>query len=111
MAVLEVLTDTAYQTALWTGNVEGEQSSFTEAVCMLFDDSALGIELDSGVFERTHSQELFQSVCRLRMLLREIDDTGTPAQTLQHPKMREVREAALELRKLFTDYPKHAVPS
>lgn len=99
--ILGVFSDKTYQTALWTGNVKDEQSSFTEAVCILFDDSGLGIELDSGVFEINHSPELYRSICRFRMLLRDIDDSGSPEKTLKNPKMHEIREAAVTLKKLF----------
>jgi hypothetical protein len=106
---LEELSDEKFHTALWSGKMKGMQSSFTEAVCILFDDSGLGIELDSGDFERNHSSELYLSVCSLRVLLREIDDSGTPEQTLRNPKMRQVREAANALKKLFTDYHRHLI--
>jgi hypothetical protein len=100
--ILEVLSDKTYQTDLWTGNLKDEQSSFTEAVCILFDDSGLGIELDSGVFEINHSPELYRSICQFRMLVRDIDDSGSPEQTLKNPKMQEIRDAAAMLKKLFS---------
>jgi hypothetical protein len=98
---LRELSDANYQAALWSGQVAGEQSSFTEAICVLFNDAGLERALDSGTLEKTYSQDLCLQARQLSSLVTLIDDTGTPAQTLNHPKMNAVRGAAQALSKLF----------
>lgn len=101
LEALRELSDADYQAALWLGKSEEGQSSFTEAACALFDDAGLARALDSGALEKTYSNELCLCARQLRTLVALIDDTGTPEQTLNHPKMNALREAASELNKLF----------
>ena len=101
LEALRELSDANYQAALWTGESEGEQSSFTEAVCVLFDDSGLARALDSGSLEMTYSDALCLRARQLRKLVALVDDTGTPEQTLNHPKMIDLRKTAQELNELF----------
>lgn len=98
---LRELSDTDYQSALWTGQVSGEQSSFTEAICVLFTDAGLERALDSGALEKTYSKDLCLQARRLSSLVTLVDATGTPEQTLNQPVMEDIREVAHELRKLF----------
>lgn len=99
---LRELSDEMLQTALWTGKSDGEQSSFTEAVCVLFNDAGLEKALDSGLLDKTYSKELCRRARQLSALVNMIDDTGTPKQTLGHPKMNDLRDMARELLELFT---------
>lgn len=101
LEVLRELSDADYQAALWTGKLEGEQSSFTEAVCALFDDAGLARAIDSGNLEKSYSNALCMQARQLRALVALIDDTRTPEDTLNNPKMNEMREVASELNKLF----------
>jgi hypothetical protein len=101
LEALRELSDADYQSALWSGKSAGEQSSFTEAVCVLFDDAGLAREIDSGSLERTYSNPLCQCARKLRAFVALIDDTGTPQQTLNQPKMKAFRELAHELREMF----------
>jgi len=101
LEALRELSDADYQSALWDGKSAGEQSSFTEAVCVLFDDAGLAREIDSGSLERTYSKPLCQCARQLRTLVALIDDTGTPEQTMNQSKMNALREMAHELREMF----------
>lgn len=99
---LKELSDEMLQTALWTGKSDGEQSSFTEAVCVLFNDAGLEKALDSGLLDKTYSKALCRRARQLDALVNMIDDTGTPEDTLGHPKMNDLRDTARELMALFT---------
>ena len=66
---LRELSDAEYQTALWTGQVSGEQSSFTEAICALFNDAGLERALDSGALDKTYSPKLCLQARRLSSLV------------------------------------------
>lgn len=99
--VLRELSDTDYQSALLTGQSEGEQSSFTEAVCVLFNDAGLERAMDSGLLEKTYSRDLCLRAAKLSTLVDGIDDSGAPELTLNHPKMNAIREVASELNELF----------
>lgn len=101
LEALRELSDANYQAILWTGKSEGEQSSFTEAVCVLFDDAGLAREIDSGSLEKTYSNALCECVRQLRTLVALIDDTGSPRQTLKQSRMHNVRELSYELREMF----------
>lgn len=98
---LKELSDADYQTTFWLGGAAGEQSSFTEAICRLFDDAGLARAADSGELDRTFSRELSIKVGQLRALAKGIDDTGTPVMTVNHPGMGALRAVAKELLDLF----------
>jgi hypothetical protein len=101
LEALRELSDAEYQTALWTGKLKGEQSSFVEAVCVLFDDAGLTRALDSGSLERSYSNALCLCARKLNTLVSLLDHSESPEQTLNHPKMNNLREAARELSNLF----------
>ena len=103
LEALRELSDAEYQSVLWSGKIAGEQSSFTEAVCVLFNDAGLERALDSGELEKDYSTILCLRARQLSTLVTLVDDTGNPNHTLNHPKMNAVRDAARELRKLFLD--------
>ena len=107
---LRELSDEVLQATLWTGKSDGEQSSFTEAVCVLFNDAGLEKALDSGNLDKTYSKSLCRQVRQLGALVNMIDDTGTPEQTLSHPKMNVLRDAARELMELFTTESRSQTP-
>jgi hypothetical protein len=95
---LQELSDAQYQDAIWNAKVPGRQSSYTEAVCALFDDSGLTREIDSGRLGQTYSRSLVQCAQELSRLVVLIPDTGAPREVLQHPKMNEVRALSAKLR-------------
>jgi hypothetical protein len=97
----ELSSDADYQAALWAGKIEGEQTSFIEAVCALFDDAGLARGIDSGALDRNCSTSLCRLARQLRSLVKLIDHKGSPEQILNHPKMNAIRETAHELSKLF----------
>lgn len=107
---LRELSDEVLQSALWTGKSDGEQSSFTEAVCVLFNDAGLEKALNSGNLDKDYSKSLCRRARQLLALVNMIDDTGTPEQTLGHAKMDALRDAARELMELFTTESRHQTP-
>lgn len=98
---LRELADKAYQQRIWTASSGPEISSFTEAVCQLFDDSGLGDELDK-------SRTVFSAMidARLRVLGDELvafDDNRAPSEIIEDPKMEKLRVLARELLDLLSD--------
>lgn len=97
----ELSADPDYQVLLWSGGIEGEHASFTEAVCGLFNDSGLGRELDTGLVDKKYSTTLCQLARYLRSLLKDIDGCWEPEKIVSHSAMTTVREIASTLRILF----------
>jgi hypothetical protein len=95
---LRELSDESLQRRRWLSSGEGEVSSFTEAVCQLFDDSGLGDELDKGreIFGHSIDDGLRQFVVMLRRL-QHLERTISPASLIEHADMAAVRARAREL--------------
>jgi hypothetical protein len=94
---LEELSDLEFQKRVWTGRSDGEMSTFEEAICATFDDSGLGIALDS---ERKRA-ELPSALCDVAMkldsLVKKVPRGLSPMETISHPKMSDVREVAKKM--------------
>ncbi|MER2510259.1 MAG: hypothetical protein ABTQ27_16100 [Amaricoccus sp.] len=100
---LEELSDKELQERLWTGNVDGEMSSFVEAICSIFDDSGLGKVLDSSEISDQISSEVREKAIHLSRLVRLVPQSAAPLDLIQHPAMNDVRSMALELLFLLRD--------
>ncbi|HKY17981.1 MAG TPA: hypothetical protein VJL82_03545 [Rhizomicrobium sp.] len=94
---LEELSDKALQEKLWTGTVEGEMSSFVEAICSVFDDSGLSRVLDSSDPMDEISPEIRERAIRLGRLIKQVPQSATPLEIIQCSVMDEVRTLAGEL--------------
>jgi hypothetical protein len=93
-ALLE-LSDETLQRRRWLSSGEGEVSSFTEAVCELFDDSGLGHELDRG--RAVFGAEVDDFLRRFGTTLRDLgrlDRSLPPATLIAHPEMVAARAFA-----------------
>jgi hypothetical protein len=89
---LREFSDEAIQRKRWLSSSGPEVSSFTEAICQLFDDTGLGDELEKNttVFNR-------EIDCKLRLLLetlKSIDSSLSPNSLIEDPKMLDIRESA-----------------
>ena len=89
------LSDEQRQRKLWLWSGGGEVSSFVEAVCGLFDDSALGGALDSGGTE--FGSLVDSKFLELACLLDRIDYRLSDADIMRDPQMRDVRKVAKDL--------------
>ncbi len=92
---LAELADAEYQRQLWTGALEDQMGSLVEAHCALFDDSALGKELDLG--RPVFGEPVDAALVDLGVLLRKIDDRRSPADILADPRLEEVRALAASI--------------
>jgi hypothetical protein len=92
---LRELSDESLQRRRWLSSGEGEVSSFTEAVCQLFDDSGLGDELDKGreVFGHSIDDSLRQFDMMLSRL-HDLERTISRESFIEHPEMAAVRSRA-----------------
>ena len=107
----ELSSNREHQLALWNGEIEGVQASFTEAVCGLFDDAGLTRMLDSGELDRTYSKALCLKARRLGALTHKIDDHRiSDEEILNLPQMNSLRETAGELLALFISESNYQAP-
>ena len=89
------LADEQRQKELWLASGGAQVSSFVEAVCGLFDDSALSDALDSSGTE--YGSVVDSRFLELGRLLDAIDYRRTPADLIDDPRMRDVRRVANEI--------------
>jgi hypothetical protein len=93
--VIECLRELAnydYQRKVWLASSGPEVSSFTEAVCGLFDDSGLGKALDKP--HNVFTNEIDALLRELRMAIRKIDGLRKPLIVIADPEMDHVRRLA-----------------
>lgn len=88
---LEELSDRELQQRLWTGEVDGEISSFTEAICSTFDDSGLGLILDSGQPTDQISAEAMLKAVQLDYVIKKIPQSVASLDIICHAAMEDVR--------------------
>jgi hypothetical protein len=90
---LEELIDKDEQIRTWLSNGStGEVSSFTEAVCTVFDGGLINA-LDQNKVPEPYCA-LFRA---LQSLTREIDANASPAEIIDNPVMSKIRETAIDL--------------
>ena len=98
---LKELSDASWQEQLWTGKILGQQSSFVEAVCGLFDDAGLARALESGRLATSYSAELCRLTNKLSELVALIADGDDPSFVLKHTKMPAIRLTSAALLTTF----------
>jgi len=98
---LRELASEELQRKLWVHGNENQMSSFTEAICGIFDDARLTRALDTGYLEDNFSVEICQKVKKLDKLISQIPEDLPPEKIIKHPKMNAVRELSDELLVLF----------
>ena len=92
------LSDETLQRQRWLSTGEGEVSSFTEAVCGLYDDSGLGRKLERG--QSFFGREVDASLRRFSETLRDVERLRGqlgPEAFIEHPDMGAVRAFALAI--------------
>lgn len=98
---LKELASEELQRKLWVHGSESQMSSFTEAICGIFDDANLTRALDTGYLKNNFSIEICQKVERLDKLISQIPEGFPPEKIIKHPKMNIIRALSDELLTLF----------
>lgn len=96
---LEALSDKTFQKRVWANidNVDGEMSSFVEAICHLFDGTDLGRQLDRNQQLDHISPENRGKLVRLRGLVGSMPHSGSPLDIIGHPAMEDIRKLSKEI--------------
>jgi hypothetical protein len=100
---LEELASKSEQERLWDGPSDSKEiSSFTEAVCGVFDDAGITRALEKGYLKSHFSSDLCQKVQELDALISHVPHYGVaPREVIEHPGMTKIRKVASELLLLF----------
>ena len=97
---LEELSNRAEQERLWLSDgSSGEVSSFTEAICGVFDDGGVSRALDSGKL----TSELANKFKSLEKYISEISEEIRPQEQIDHPAMKEVVKISQELMEMLAE--------
>ncbi len=98
---LNELASKELQEKLWLHGNENQMSSFTEAICGVFDDARLTRALETGYLKNNFSGVLCQKVEKLDQLINLVPEELPPEEIITHPKMSAVRALSGELLDLF----------
>ena len=101
---LRELASEELQRKLWVHGNESQVSSFTEAICGIFDDARLTRALDTGCLENNFLVEICQKVVKLDKLIDQIPEDFEdlpPEKIIKHSKMNAMRALSDELLVLF----------
>lgn len=98
---LHELASREVQVRLWLKGNEKEMSTYTEAICGVFDDAGLGEAIDTGFLQKSFSPAVLQSCIFLRSAVKEIGEDLHPLEVIEHSRMPVVRRIACELLELF----------
>lgn len=93
---LNELSDSNIQKELWIEGIGGI-SSFTEAICSIFDDSGLAVLMN----ENGLKDPLLSKFNELDSLLRQIPEHDAPENIINHPNMKDVKRVSNELIQLI----------
>ena len=89
---LRELADADFQKRVWLASSGSEVSSFTEAICGLFDDSGLDVAFDKG--HTVFTREIDALLRELGNAVRAVDEFRPPAELIADPQMDRVRGLA-----------------
>ena len=98
---LEELSSREEQERLWLGNNEGEMSSFTEAICGVFDDAGLTRAIESDFLQKNYSATFCRKVNELDRTINSIPENSSPRDIIDHPQMEQIRILAGEILDMF----------
>lgn len=101
MEGLEELSDREEQIKLWWHGNEKNMSSFSEAICAVFDDAGISRAMENGYLCSNFSQQLCQKISALDHAVNLIPENENPQDIINHPRMDNVRLLASELLDLF----------
>lgn len=89
---LKELSDSNLQQRLWVDGND-EMSSYTEAICMIFDDSGLGLSIEKGSLD----EPLLGSFKELDEVIDTIPENETPEDIMGHPNMPKLQQVASKI--------------
>ena len=100
---LQELSDKELQENLWLGKIDGKMSSFSEAVCRVFDDSGLDIALKSKAQCNSISTAAIAKLLELGQLVDNVSGMMSPEDILSHPLMNQIRKVSGESLELLSN--------
>ncbi len=92
---LKHLSDKSYQERVWTASSGPEVSSFTEAVCQLYDGTGLDIAYKKG--EQVYGEKIDNLLKNLGAMLDGISERRPAIQIIEDEKMIPVRKTAAHI--------------
>jgi len=98
---LRELASEELQEELWLYGNENQMSSFTEAICGVFDDARLTRALETGYLKNNFSSDLCQKAKKLDQTINLVSEDLPPAEIIKHPNMSAVRVLSGDLLDLF----------
>lgn len=96
---LKELSDSNLQQRLWIDGND-EMSSYTEAICMIFDDSGLGLSIEKGSLD----EPLLRSFKELGEVIDTIPENEAPENIMSHPNMPKLQQLASKIISEITDW-------
>lgn len=94
---LNELSSKKLQTKFWLFGGTHGISSFTEAICGIYDDGGVTRALDRGSLQ----EPLLTLFKELSTLLKEIPENTSQEEIMSHPTMESVKKISLELLKFL----------
>ncbi len=94
---LRELADIDFQRRVWLATSGPEISSFSEAICGLFDDSGLSSNLERGILSAVFSKNVYAKLNELGLLIDKVKYdflSLEPDSLIEHPQMQIVRDLA-----------------
>lgn len=91
---LQELADESLQRRRWLADSVPEISSFTEAVCQLFDDTGLGEALEKPTGSPVFSLAIDDRLRELDKMAAQFDHFMDPEKQVEHPQLRRIRDLA-----------------
>ena len=98
---LKELSSKEDQKKLWLHGDKNNMSSFTEAICCIFDDAGLTRAMESDYLKNNFSRDLCQKVERLNCAIDLVSDDLTPSELIECPEMNRIRVLSQELLEMF----------
>jgi hypothetical protein len=90
LTVLKEFSDKDYQIKIWLKGEGNEMSSFVEATCKLFDDSALSYYLDN-TNEIIISNDFMDILGKISFLIDTIEKNIAIREIIEHKNMSKIR--------------------
>lgn len=99
------LSDRVQQEQLWLHG-DGGMSSFTEAICAVFDDGCVSRLLEEGEIDEP-LRSLFEE---LDGLISAVPEDADPRQVITHPSMESIRDVARRILDVLREMKSHEDP-
>ncbi|MDH5721908.1 MAG: hypothetical protein OEY94_01120 [Alphaproteobacteria bacterium] len=98
----ELSLDKDSQAVLWTDGSKDEIHSFDEAICYVFDDSALDYYMEKNKLEEFFPKEVCLKFKKLDKQIKKIDTVDKyPIEIINDPEMEKIRELSAQILELL----------